>query len=122
MKRYGNDDRLLAIEVMNKPSPGHKGQLGTMPFALSMFQTAKSLQGTVPLTLGSARIGTAKLFVPLGLDIIEFHDNLPHTPAELEDSIYASIAPTLRKYPIGTFFWCLMAKRAYLKGQRLKGR
>ena len=163
IKRYGNDDRVLAIEVMNEPNVGRKDQPGTMPFALSMFQTAKSLQGTVPLTLGSARIDTAKLFVPLGLDIVEYHDNFPHTTAGLEDSIqkaldygkqvnlpvwltewqrlrtgdagfgakgidpserlsdYASMAPTLRKYPIGTFFWSLMVKRAYLKGQRLNG-
>jgi hypothetical protein len=163
MKRYGSDDRVLAVEVMNEPNVGRNGQPGTVPFAQSMFTTAKSMEGTVPLTLGSARVEVAKLFVPLGLDIIQFHINFPRTTREIEDSIesalaygmeknlpvwvtewqrirtgdsgfgkekismderatdYASMAPTIQKYPVGSFFWCLMVKRAYLRGQRLNG-
>jgi hypothetical protein len=163
MKRYGNDDRVLAIEVMNEPNVGKAGQAGTVPFAQSMFSTAKSLQGTVPLTFGSARIEVAELFVPLGLDIIQFHLNFPSSTAELVTAIksalafgqktglpvwltewqrlrtsasgfgkekisqeervtdYSSMASTIREYPVGSFFWCLMVKRAYLRGQRLNG-
>jgi hypothetical protein len=79
MKRYGNDDRVLAIEVMNEPSAGKNGQAGTVPFPHSMFTTAKSMLGTVPLTLGSDRTEVAALFVPLGLDVIQFHINFPPT-------------------------------------------
>jgi hypothetical protein len=127
-----------------------------------MFLTAKSMQGTVPLTLGSDRIEVAELFIPLGLDIIQFHLNFPASTEELADatrkalalgvksglpvwltewqrirrggtgfgkqmspaeraSDYASMASAIREYPVGSFFWCLMAKRAYLKGQRLHG-
>ena len=163
MKRYGNDDRVLAIEVMNEPNVGKGGKAGTVPFAQSMFSTAKSLQGTVPLTLGSARIEVAKEFIPLGLDIIQYHMNFPRTTTELVDMTksalalgqetglpvwltewqrlrtsgsgfgkekisvdergtdYASLASTVREYPVGSFFWCLMVKRAYLRGQRLNG-
>lgn len=163
MKRYGSDDRVLAIEVMNEPTVGRDGQPGTVPFAESMFSSAKLLQGTVPLTLGSARIEVAKLFIPLGLDIIQYHDNFPRDTAELiaytkaalalggqaglpvwltewqrirssatgfgkqriaeaeRTPDYASLAGTVREYPVGSFFWCLMAKRAYLRGQRLQG-
>jgi Cellulase (glycosyl hydrolase family 5) len=163
MKRYGNDDRILAIEVMNEPNDGGNGRPGTVPFAQSMFQTAKSLQGTVPLTLGSARVKVAKEFIPLGLDIINFHDNFPESTQALANSIkeamavgkraglpvwltewqrvrtggsgwgpqgvtaeervtdYASLAPTVYSYPIGSFFWSLMVKPAYLRAQRLKG-
>jgi len=71
MKRYGNDDRVLAVEVMNEPGIENNGQPGTVPFAQSMFTTAKSLQGTVPLTLGSNRIEIAEQFIPLGLDVIQ---------------------------------------------------
>lgn len=87
MKRYGNDDRLLAVEVMNEPGDGRNGQLGTVPFAQSMFQTAKSLQGSVPLTVGSARVKVAEEFIPLGLDIINVHDNFPANTKDLEDEI-----------------------------------
>ncbi len=163
MKRYGNDDRLIAIEVMNEPSLGKNGLPGTVPFAQSMFTTAKQMQGTVPLTLGSAELKVADMFLPLGLDIVQFHDNFPKTAEEFEGRItealafgkehnlpvwltewqrmrtsasgfgkekisaeergtdYASLAPIVQKYPVGSFFWCLMVKRAYLRGQRLNG-
>jgi hypothetical protein len=164
MKRYGNDDRVLAIEVMNEPSENRPAKPGTVPFAQAMFTTAKSLQRSVPLTLGSARIAMAEEFIPLGLDIIEFHDNFPPDPAVLADSIkqamaagqkaglpvwltewqrvrasgsgfkggqkmpdqeklpdYASLAPTVQSFPVGNFFWCLMVKQAYLRGQRVNG-
>jgi hypothetical protein len=162
MNRYRNDDRVLAIEVMNEPRAG-KGAPGTVPFAKSMFATAKSLQGTVPLTLGSARIEQAEEFIPLGLNVIEFHDNFPPSIQAFEDSArdaialgqkahlpvwltewqrvrvsgsgfsgpkiaadermtdYASMASTVHSLPMGSFFWSLMVKRAYLKGQRANG-
>lgn len=162
MKRYGNDDRLLAIEVMNEPNEAGK-QAATVPFAKSMFVTAKSLQGSVPLTVGTNLIEIAADFVPLGLDVIEFHDNYPQSVKEFRGRIeqamaygksvglpvwltewqrvrpggsgwgkdkvaaadagidYASLAPVVRDYPIGNFFWSLMVKRAYLKVQRFKG-
>ncbi len=161
MKRYGHDNRLLAIEVMNEP--GGRKESTTVPFAKSMFITAKSMQGTVPLTVGSARLPLAEEFLPLGLDIIEFHDNFPASAVNLDQAIasalalgkqdgvpvwltewqrvrtggsgfdknpvlpdelytdYASLAPTVYAKPVGSFFWCLMAKRAYLKGQRKFG-
>jgi hypothetical protein len=87
MKRYSNDDRLLAIEVMNEPGDGKKDQPGTVPFAQSMLGTAKSLQGSVPLTIGSAKLRVAEEFIPLGLDIINFHDNFPATTQALEAEI-----------------------------------
>lgn len=163
MKRYGSDDRVLAIEVMNEPSVAKPGGGGTVPFAQSMLSTAKAMQGTVPLTIGSARIENAALFLPIGLDIVEFHDNFPENTTELESRIkeamafgqkhnlpvwftewqrlrpsgqgfgtkkiavtergpdYASMANTIRQYPIGNFFWALMVNRAYLKPQRLNG-
>jgi hypothetical protein len=71
MQNYRNDQRLLAIEVMNEPDRN------STPFARSMFQTAKSMEGCVPLTIGSDSIENALNYLPLGLDIIEFHVNFP---------------------------------------------
>jgi hypothetical protein len=86
MENYRNDSRLLAIEVMNEP------RKKTFAFAKSMFVTAKSLQGNVPLTVGTASIGEASEFIPLGLDIIEFHDNFPQSGDKLEQDIQAALA------------------------------
>lgn len=163
MKRYRNDDRLLAIEVMNEPAKGENGAPGTVPFAKSMFTTAKSLEGTVPLTIGSARVHLAQEFIPLGLDVINFHDNFPPDTGQLAKSIqqalavgqetklpvwltewqrvraggsgwgnqdvsrgerdtdYASLTSTVYSYPVGSFFWSLMVKAAYLPAQRKYG-
>lgn len=164
MTTYRNDDRLLAIEVMNEPREKPVQQPPSVPFAKSMFVTAKSMQGTVPLTIGFAESEKLALqFIPLGLDIIEFHDNYPLSAEQLEKHVrtavefgkehnlpvwlgewqrvrpsgtgfgnqkltpeelgpdYKSLAAVVRKYPVGSFFWSLMIKRAYLTSQRSKG-
>jgi hypothetical protein len=89
MNRYRNDDRLLAIEVMNEPSAGRRG---TFEFAKTMLTTAKRMQGTVPLTMGCARIQQAEKFIPYGLDVIEFHDNYPTNREEIEQRIQEALA------------------------------
>lgn len=71
MKKYANDDRLIGIEVMNEP-----GQ-NTIEFAKSMFTTAHSMHETVPLTIGAARLPMALEFLPIGENLIEFHQNFP---------------------------------------------
>ncbi len=157
MKKYANDPRLIGIEVMNEPTND------SVDFAKSMFTTAVSMRGTVPLTIGAARLARAVEFLPLGENLIEFHDNFPpdldtinreiteamaegrksdvpvwltewqrvrpggsgfgtHTINPAEAGIdYSSLAGDVRKFPVGNFFWSLMVKPAYLRGQRVKG-
>jgi hypothetical protein len=162
MQRYGNDERLLAIEVMNEPREGKKGKGGSLNFAKGMLKDAVALRGKVPLTMGTARLGQAKTLLPLGIDVIEIHQNFPADTAQIKKEIeaamaagkeagkpvwltewqrtrpggsgfgeginlaergpdYASLAPTVNAYPVGTYFWSLMVKTAYLPGQRKKG-
>lgn len=164
MAHYGNDNRFLAIEVMNEPRKKSRVQPPSVPFAKAMLSAANALHGSVPLTIGIAEDERlADEFIPLGLDVIEFHDNFPLTAAALEHHIraaldfgaqrhrpvwlgewqrvrpsgtgfgnqhltvaektpdYASLAAVVHKYPIGSFFWALMIKRAYLPSQREKG-
>ncbi|MBW4329935.1 cellulase family glycosylhydrolase [Stakelama sp. CBK3Z-3] len=91
MKRYGDDDRLLAIEVMNEPQ--YRGQkVATLPFAMDMFRTAKAVQGTVPLTIGTNTLDVAEKFVPLGLDILQFHNNFPQDDASFRSNVAAAMA------------------------------
>jgi hypothetical protein len=162
MKKYGNDDRLIAIEVMNEPRRPGGHDPASRDFAKSMLATAKALHGSVPLTMGTQAIREVDDYIP-GIDIIEFHDNFPPNIQQIRGVIdnaiaagqrtgkpvwltewqrvrpggsgfgkepigagergtdYASLAPVVNGYPIGTFFWSLMVKRAYLPGQRHKG-
>ena len=93
MDHYRNDRRLLAIEVMNEPDMrATKKEPSTIPFAKSMFTTAKAMQGSVPLTVGTARAGSAEEFIPMGLDIIQFHDNFPQSLDAFESKIEKAIA------------------------------
>jgi hypothetical protein len=163
MEHYRHDHRLLAIEVMNEPEPEVGGNKPTMPFAKSMFESANSLRGSVALTVGTVSVEQAEQFIPLGLDVIEFHDNFPQNLKQFAKSLqhavevgqkhrlpvwltewqrlrpsgsgwgserlpesetlpdYASLASLVQEYPIGSFFWSLMVKRAYLPAQRNKG-
>jgi hypothetical protein len=91
MENYRNDNRVLAVEVMNEPTQHAGKEPPTMPFAISMFKTARAMQGTVPLTMGTQHIDTAEKLIPLGLDIIEFHHNFPQSVAEMEQTIEAAI-------------------------------
>ena len=165
MKHYKDDKRLLAIEIYNEPRnvPKKKTKLSTMPLAISLFETAASLRGKVPLTVGTAMVREAELFLDLGLDVIQIHQNFPPDYKTIEDMIkkamelgkkknlpvwltewqrlrpggsgwglkkipeketrpdYFSLAAAVQKYEIGTFFWSLMVKKAYLPAQRAKG-
>lgn len=163
MQHYASDDRLLAIEVMNEPAVGGNKGGSSVPFAKSMLQTAKSMQGSVPLTIGCAGLDECRQYLPLGIDLMEYHNNFPRSADGMKRSLdnavatsketgkpvwltewqwvrptasgfgrqpipeaergpnYASLAPTVNAYPVATFFWSLMVKRAYLKPQRNKG-
>lgn len=92
MRRYGDDDRLIAIEVMNEPRHGKGDSKGTLPFAEAMLSAANKKQGTVPLTMGTAAAGQAKAFIPLGLDIIQFHVNYPRSTAEMKEAVDQAMA------------------------------
>lgn len=108
MENYRDDRRLLAIEVMNEPR-----KKTTFAFAKSMFETAKSLQGAVPLTVGTASIEEAEEFIPLGLDVIEFHDNFPQSCEKLEQDIQAALAlGTKDKLPVWLTEWQMVRRSA----------
>lgn len=73
-RRYGSDERLLAIEVMNEP---HESS-GNIAFAQHMVRMARTYQGTVPLTIGSICM-LHNLYYGDDLDIYQFHNNFPTT-------------------------------------------
>jgi len=71
MSRFGNDPRLLAIEVINEPG----GQ--TLHFGRAMFRRAAADRRNVPLTVGSISLKHNLYFLDLGMDILQFHENFP---------------------------------------------
>jgi len=73
--RYGDDDRLLAVEVMNEPHWDPRAK----PFARSMFETLARNRGSVPLTVGSTSMVNNATYLDWGVDALQFHYNFPRS-------------------------------------------
>ncbi|MDS0293837.1 glycoside hydrolase [Halogeometricum luteum] len=74
-ERYGDDDRLLAVEAMNEPHWDSR----TKPFARSMFETLARNRGSVPLTVGSTSMVNNATYLDWGVDALQFHYNFPRS-------------------------------------------
>jgi hypothetical protein len=158
MRRYGNDERLLAIECMNEPNC----HSGNVPFTQHIVALAKGYQGSVPLTIGCITLWH-NLYFGNDLDIYQYHDNFPQSaenlrrvirdaktvqqlmrkpcwltewqrvreagpgwdtaviPQEYTVPALATLASTVYAEGVGSFFWSLMVKPAYLMAQRPNG-
>ncbi|QCJ46624.1 glycoside hydrolase family 5 protein [Haloprofundus sp. MHR1] len=150
--RYGDDDALLALEIMNEPGDWDR----RLKFARRMLRVADDNRADVPLTMGCKGLRYNALYDDPELDVFQFHLNLPPTAKKMEERMqnarefaddhgrpvwltewqrtrkeppnkflpnYASLAGTIRDGPVdGDFFWSLMLKPAYLPDQREKGR
>jgi len=103
MKAYGDDRRLLAVEVANEPQFNRNND---MPFAMAMFKVARSLKGKLPLTVGSISLEHNIPFLELGLDILQFHDNFPRSGEDFERGIKAGKElEALLKKPVWITEW-----------------
>lgn len=78
--RYGTDDRVLAVEIMNEP--GHKPL--HYRFADEMLVTARKTDPQAPLTMGSRELQFNTRY-STGLDVHQFHHNLPVDQADMAD-------------------------------------
>ena len=161
MSNFGEDKRLLAIEIINEPHV--KGKNENMDFAVKMLETASKRKKSIPLTIGCINLTHNLFFMEAGLDILQFHENFPQSEKMLENLLIEasvlqritgkpvwitewqrvrpsgngwnnkqiteeeklpklrSLAHIIKNYDIGSFFWSLMLKPAYLKPQRLNG-
>jgi hypothetical protein len=158
MEHFRDDERLLAIEVMNEPIEPMR-----LKFARAMLQAAGEQKGSLPLTIGCIDIEDYIYFLDLEIDILQHHMNFPSSVERVETRLqklekvaqvldkpvwltewqrireggngwgdnpvagdewqpnYAPYARLLESYSVGTFFWSLMVKPAYLPPQRKKG-
>lgn len=152
VERYGDDDNLLAVEIMNEPGKWKK----RVAFCQEMLVAAREADEDVPLTMGCKDFEFNELYADPGLDVYQFHFNLPPTAADMRTKLreaaafaeetetpiwltewqrtreeppnkflpnYSSLAPVIRESEIdGDFFWQLMLKPAYIEKPRKQGR
>ncbi|MDS0293034.1 cellulase family glycosylhydrolase [Halogeometricum luteum] len=83
MDRYADDDRLLAIEVMNEPGWNSR----RVTFSREMYRTMWEMRGSVPLTIGSTSMAKNAKYADWNLDLFQFHYNFPTSQAEFRDAL-----------------------------------
>ncbi len=77
MRRYRNDERLLAIELSNEPG----WKRSSRKFVEAMAKVLTLYRGSRPLTMGSTSLSNNTKYLDWGLDILQFHYNFVQTPA-----------------------------------------
>ncbi|WP_254663220.1 hypothetical protein [Haladaptatus sp. W1] len=77
MKKYRDDERLLAIELSNEPG----WKRSSRKFVEAMAKMLTHYRGSVPLTMGSTSLANNTDYLDWGLDILQFHYNFAQTPA-----------------------------------------
>ena len=77
MASYGDDDRLLALELTNEPG-WYKERIH---FAKGMVKPFTEYRGSVPLTIGATSLANNLKFMKWNFDVLQFHYNFPESPA-----------------------------------------
>lgn len=103
MERCADDQRLLAIEVMNEP-PLKNGRLAMSRY---LFKAAKHRQKSIPLTVGSLPgMQNWGNFMDLDIDILQYHNNYPtHLPAFVNELQMAKEAAAVLQRPLWITEW-----------------
>ncbi|WP_435179923.1 glycoside hydrolase [Halorussus sp. AFM4] len=83
MEHFKDDDRLLAIEVMNEP--GWRSYV--QEFAHGMYEIADERQGEVRLTVGSTSMANNADYLDWGVDALQFHYNFAESPEVYADML-----------------------------------
>lgn len=86
MDRYRDDDRLLAVEVMNEP--GWRSYVTR--FAEEMFRTMSDARGDVSLTVGSTSMANNAKYLDWGIDVLQFHYNFAESRAIYQDMLHSN--------------------------------
>lgn len=80
MDAHRDDDRLLAIELMNEPG----WEPRKTAFARSMFAMAADRRGSVPLTVGATSLANSAEYAQWGSDVHQFHYNFVRDEATFQ--------------------------------------
>ena len=87
MKRYANDLRLLAIDLVNEPDQFSGGTEAGIVFARDMLQYANRRRSGVSLTMGCADLRRNAFFLDVGIDVLQWHMSFPDKPERLKRCI-----------------------------------
>ncbi|USZ68467.1 glycoside hydrolase [Halorussus salilacus] len=88
MERYGDDDRLLALEAMNEPGwTSHSTE-----FARGVFETMADDRGSVALTVGSTSMANNAEYLDWGSDALQFHYNFAESRATYREMLESNRA------------------------------
>ncbi|KAB1190631.1 glycoside hydrolase [Haloferax sp. MBLA0076] len=83
MNRYADDERLLAIELINEPGWNKR----RIEFSKSMYETMREMRGSVPLTVGSTSMSKNSTYAKWGLDLFQFHYNFPPSQPTFRNAV-----------------------------------
>ncbi len=83
LDNWGDDDRLLGVEVMNEPG----WSTARTKFSRGMFRTMDRNRGSVPLTVGSTSLVNDLDYADWGSDILQFHYNFPTSQEVFRDAL-----------------------------------
>ncbi|WP_440007332.1 glycoside hydrolase [Halomicrococcus sp. SG-WS-1] len=87
MDRHRDDDRLLAIEVMNEPG----WRNWKKRFARAMFEVTRQERGRIPLTIGATSLANAAEYYDWGIDVVQFHYNFAGSQATFRDVLQQAV-------------------------------
>lgn len=104
-RRYSNHSALIALEIMNEPGAWTQ----RVRFCQSMLRTAHNANPDVDLTMGCKDFRFNQLYDDPGLDIHQFHLNIPPTNAHMEQKLEQAIQ---YREETGTPIWLTEWQRA----------
>jgi len=108
MNKYRDDERLLAIEIINEPK---LTSYEDVVFSQAMLQRASEHRGKLPLTIGSITLMHNLPFIEYGLDILQTHVNFVLSQREFSGILNNSKAlQKLMDRPLWITEWQRMRK------------
>ncbi|MBO7740408.1 MAG: cellulase family glycosylhydrolase, partial [Clostridia bacterium] len=96
-EHYGNDSRHMAIEIYNEPWGDREG------CAKFLSEYAITVQGSVPITFGTAPAGSYNIVysAQAGADMLHYHDNFPASAdAFYQNALYRIEQGRLANLPV----------------------
>ncbi len=83
VRRYADHEGLLAVEIMNEPGEWEQ----RVEFCREMLRAAREAAPSVPLTMGCKNLANNRLYDDPGLDVFQFHYNVPPTAAHMREAL-----------------------------------
>ena len=83
VRQYADHEGLLAVEMMNEPGEWEP----RVEFCREMLRAARDAAPGLPLTVGCKDVANNRLYDDPGLDVFQFHYNLPPTAVHMRRAL-----------------------------------